>query len=181
MTYTIETIEPIPKLVGTASSWSVINQSAPLGNGFSSKTWLGANVTILYPVWIPVRTPARRVWWVNGATVSGTAGVGLYSSDSQGAPSVLRWSQTAAQATINVVQFTSIATPDVVPPGLWWLALASTSATATFFGTGFTQEGRFGTSKLELATNMPSSASGYAHSTGNQVGWAYGFATTDTP
>lgn len=91
-----------------------------------SAAWPAANRAIYMPVRIPVPGLVQQVWWENGATVSGNVDLGLY--DHVGTR--LFSTGSTAQAGTSAKQAVDVA--DVlVGPGLFYLALACSSATAT--------------------------------------------------
>jgi hypothetical protein len=96
-------------------------------NGANSAAWPAANRAIFFPFWIAHPYPVARLFWCNGATVSGNVDCGIYSADGT---KILSTGSTA-QATINVVQ--SVAASLLLTPGSYHAALAVDNATATMF------------------------------------------------
>jgi len=130
--FTPGAVEPVPPMVGTwTPGWGKIMTSL-LTSGPSSGTWPAANTGYWHPVSIPTTCVAKRMWWVNGATVSATynleAGIYLDGGFKPGAKLITTGS--VAQGTLNVVQFADI-TDTVLPPGLYWLWLSCSSTNAT--------------------------------------------------
>lgn len=90
-------------------------------------TWPTANLAILYPIRIAYPTVITRMFWQNGATVSGNVDIGIY--DSQGNRIVS--SGSTAQAGVSVIQ--SVDTTDVtLQKGIYYIAMACDNTTATF-------------------------------------------------
>lgn len=89
--------------------------------------YASANRAVYIPVLIPQRATFVKAFWWNGATVAGNVDVGLYDD---------AWSRIAstgstAQSGANSLQEVDI-TDFAVPPGRYYLAFASSDATATF-------------------------------------------------
>lgn len=87
------------------------------------------NRAIFVPFSITGRYPVTKVWWTNGATISGNVDVGVYSDDG----ALILHAGTTAQATANVIQSVTLATAVVLNPASYYMALEASSATATFF------------------------------------------------
>jgi hypothetical protein len=87
----------------------------------------GANVAMYIPVLVPDTATVYKLAWLNGATVAGNVDVGVY--DFKG--SRLVSSGSTAQSGVSAIQVADIA-DTVIRPGLYYLALATDSATATF-------------------------------------------------
>lgn len=87
------------------------------------------NQNTAYYIPFVVETPlvAQQMAWENGATLNGTVDVGLY--DAEGKRLVVSAANT--QTGASVLQVANI-TDTVLLPGLFYMALASSSATATF-------------------------------------------------
>ena len=166
-------------MVSTFGFWSLGTPQDALSNAApSSATWEAVNKVVYTPVRIPLTTICKRVWWVNGATVSGgaTIEVGVYA-DAGFQPGAKLLSASATQGTANNVQFADV-TDTPLTPGLWWLALRMSSITNT---TGFSNNlgggSGFKARTLEqLSQNpLPATATAVERTTGRT--WVYGFST----
>ena len=95
----------------------------------ASTVWPAAQLAL----YVPFRTAqAIRIagfFWMNGATVNGNTDCGVY--DSGGAK--LTSSGATAQAGASAIQSVALGTAIIIPAGVFYLALLSTSATATYF------------------------------------------------
>lgn len=126
----------MPPMLSAFSPWfsPYINEeftaSAP-----SSATWESANRIVYQWISIPATFVVRRVWWANGATVSGgaTIEVGVYNSTGGApAPSSLLVSGSAVQSGsgANALQFVDV-TDTVLTPGNYAIAITSSATTST--------------------------------------------------
>ena len=126
----------MPSVFGVLSPCSIGNElTALMAAGTSSDlTSPGApgvaNVAIYVPVNVSETITIVKCWWVNGGTVSGNIDLGLYP-ETGGAKLVTLGS--TAMSGANAVQEGNIA-DTVVPPGRYLMAMAWSSATATFDG-----------------------------------------------
>jgi hypothetical protein len=183
MTYTLGLPSPgLPHFVSPfVSAWHpVIRGAAPASGAFPS-----ANTAYYTPLYVPQVAPVRRLFWVNGSTVSESynVDVGIYS-DAGGKPGTrLVSSGSTAQGTASVAQFVDVA--DIaLAPGLYWLAITCSSTLATFFrtttGTG-ALDTIFGFEEAS-ALPLPATATPVELSEATPVAlWGCGFATTASP
>lgn len=98
--------------------------------GGTSAVWPGTNSAYLVP--FAMRSPylVRRVWWANGSgTITGNVDVGIYTLSG----TLLVSSGATAQANASVIQSVALGTPFLLGPGSYYMAMSSSSATATFF------------------------------------------------
>ena len=94
----------------------------------AAAAWPTANKAIYCPVLVDRVITVTQMAVVNGATVNGNLDLGIY--DEAGNKVVSKGS--TAQSGTNAVQALDI-TDTELKPGLYFLALASSSGTATFF------------------------------------------------
>lgn len=87
-----------------------------------------ANRVIFVPFVNPEPALIKKVWWHNGATVAGSVDCGVY--DENGVQLIQAGS--IVQATINVLQEVDVA-DTYIGRGRFYLAIAASNATATFF------------------------------------------------
>lgn len=169
-------IPPMVSVFNRATGW--VNPNLCISP--ASATWESANRTVYYPLLLRAPCVVRRVWWANGATVSGGANiaVGVYSDSGYG-PGGLLVSGTAVQGTASQVQFVD-ATDTALAPGLYWIAVASDSATnTTMFRSGIGSGYEAGYRFQEAAGTLPATATP-VESSGTTV-WLCGFSTTASP
>lgn len=176
--------DPVPPMVSAWTRligwWDYGFSSAP-----SSGTWEaggGANRAVYVPIVIPSVCVVRRVWWVNGSSVSATYNidVGVYA-DAGGIPGAkLVSSGSTAQGTASNVQFADV-TDTTLSPNLYWLAIACSSASATFFrnnsSAAWNASVRF---MQETAFALPATATP-VESDATLTFYLCGFATTSSP
>lgn len=96
------------------------------GQTCSSAVWPSANLAIFYPFFIVERHRYRVIFWHNGATAAGDVDAGIYSTAGAKLVSTGAVAQsgtsTSQQANIDVT----------LEPGMYYLALSSSSGAATF-------------------------------------------------
>jgi hypothetical protein len=116
-------------VLGTYNEGSLVADfQTSTGNAFNNTTGtVGANTAFYTQVQVNTTITAYQMAWINGATLSGTVDVGIYSD----ANVRLVSSAPQTQAGVSTVQAFDIA-DTVLTPGTYFLALASSSATATF-------------------------------------------------
>ena len=134
--------------------------------GAGSSAWGTANLIGYYPFLCITPFLVQRVFWGNGATVSGNVDVGVYNTDGV----LLLNAGSTAQATINVAQSVALGTPYLLTPDLYYFGVAASSATATFVGSGvgtpdFMQH--FGMGQQSAAPPLPAT-------------WTFASASTST-
>lgn len=123
----------------------------------ASLTWASANLARYVPISIPFAYPVNRVFWGNGSVVGTAADFGIYTQD--GTRLYSTGSTTASGASIP--QYTTPATPFVLPPGDYYFAL--NNAGTLNRGWGFSAASpnlRFGGVKTQAvgATALPANA-----------------------
>lgn len=171
--------EPVLTMVSTIGDYAPFARFAVTAP--SSATFETANRAVYYPLLIPTVCTARRVWWANGSTVSASYNVdcGIYADAGRKPGAKLVSSGSTAQGTASQVQFVDV-TDTVLAPGLYWVALACSSASATFFtrsgSTGYDAIIRF---QEATAIPLPSTATPVEASASSV--YVFGFATTASP
>lgn len=116
----------------------MIGSKGPTSGGSSLYTIASAtnpsqNLAFYTPFVVSIPTMIRKMWVYNGATVNGNLDLGIY--DAKGTRLVS--SGSTAQSGTNDLQAVDV-TDTLLSPGLFYLALASDSATSTFFAQTFT-------------------------------------------
>lgn len=130
MDFPVEAIQiPPSNVLGTLKETSEAYDAIIMENRtIVSSAWPAANRALFFPIRVASPFLITKVAWLNGATVNGNVDVGVY--DILGNQIVSLGS--TAQATINAVQSGDIA-DTLLERSLYYIALASDSATATFF------------------------------------------------
>ena len=142
----------MPSVFGIRSLESLGSQAPGVGASGAPGT---VNTTLYVPLQVTETITIVKGWWVNGATVSGNVDIGLYPET--GGAKIVSLGSTAQSGT-NTLQEGNIA-DTVVPPGRYLMALAWSSATATFFGTFFgSSSGKSLGFAMEAAFALPASA-----------------------
>lgn len=134
---------------------------------FTAAAWGTANTATYIPIIVGATTTVYRLAWINGATVNGNADAGLYDRNGNRLVSVGGVAQTGA----SVPQVSDIA-DTVLTPGLYYMGMASDSATATFNHGGTTVS-----SPLLRACGATTQVNAYPlPTTATFGGFAFGFA-----
>lgn len=122
----------LPLTIWTADArhgLGVGNRAIAAGSAaFASVAWGTANLMQLVPVRVPYRYPVQSLYTYNFATVAGNLEIGVYSTDMTKIVST----GSVAQAGASTIQ--SVNVDAVLEPDMYYLALASSSTTATFAG-----------------------------------------------
>ena len=124
----------LPLFVSTFSRWSGAWDLPRLGSAVNvaSLTWPVANSAFYVPVFLPFSYPVRRVFWVNGSSVTSVSmDFGIYTADG----TRLYSTGSTAESAINVPQYTT-PTNFLLAPGAYYFALSCTSITANRGGQG---------------------------------------------
>lgn len=133
MTYRPGYAEPSPTLIsafglGRYGGW------APVGHPNAPASATNAGGTLYYvPLLVPTRCEVTKGWWINGASVSGNAGIGVYTSTLDGLPDKLL-AQTASTTVsgISTVQVASLGSTVVLVPGLFFAAVVWSGTSEQF-------------------------------------------------
>jgi hypothetical protein len=117
-----------PLFIGTAEGlYGVADTMRAYGGpGVTTSTWPAANLAIYVPFTIPFRYPVKRVWWVNGSTITGNIAYGIYSHDM----AKIYATASTAQSGASVMQYTTPSPDFVLPPGDYYHALIVSATTA---------------------------------------------------
>lgn len=115
-----------------ANTYDCLNRSS---GGATGLAWPAANRALFVPFSVPAPVIAKKLWWFNGATVTGSVDMGIY--DLAG----VRLVSTGAtgQSGSSAVQIADI-TDTALQPGVYYLAMAMDStSTAVRYSTASTQ------------------------------------------
>ncbi len=96
----------------------------------ASGTWPTAATAYFYPVYLSQPRTYTKAWWLNGATAAGNVDVGIYTISGATATRVVA-STAVAQAGVSAMQVAGTFTTTTIGPGLYYLAMACSLATAT--------------------------------------------------
>jgi hypothetical protein len=124
-------MEPTPLLVSVLSRCALGQVQGLGGTAITSVAHPSANLSIFVPFRLLAPMPVVQVWWMQGATAAGNVDVGVYTPDGR----LLLSGGSVAQsvAGINTFGKVTLGTPILLLPGAYYLALACSSATATFY------------------------------------------------
>ena len=114
-----------PLFIHTYSGYSAVGTRCGAFT-IASATWPVANTAYYIPFWLPFPYNVRRVFWVNGSSVTSTnRDFGIYTADG-----VRLYSTTSTAAVgISVPQYVD-ATDFLLTPGAYYFGLSSSSITA---------------------------------------------------
>jgi len=125
-------IEPVPPMVSMwTDGWGLIQEGIASSQP-ASGTFEAADTGVYFPVYVPSVCVARRMWWINGASVTGNVEAGIYRDSGFKPAAKLITTGIVGQSGTNTTQFGEI-TDTVLTPSLYWLYLSESSASATFF------------------------------------------------
>lgn len=119
----------LPVTVWTGSKYSIGlgSRAALAGTGqFTSLAWGTANLAVHVPFYLPFRYPVRNLFVFNFATANGNTDIGIYNKDLV----LIASSGATAQSGTSTMQF--FAKDIILEPGQYYMALSSSSTTATF-------------------------------------------------
>lgn len=179
-------------LLGTGAVPAMISAETPCvalvssathlaGSNYASATWPAADAAHFYPILIPFACVVRRVWWANGATVSASYNIdcGIYADAGYKPGAKIVSSGSTAQGTAANVQFADV-TDTALAPGLYWLALVCSSASATIqrISTNTNADAAF---KFVQTSALPLPATASPVESTSRTIQLFGFATTASP
>ena len=172
------TIPPMVSVFNSQIGWAseAVTVSAPASAAYHS-----ASGACYYPVQLAAPCIVRRVWWANGATVSGgaTIEVGVYADSGYG-PGTKIISGSATQGTASEVQFVDV-TDTALTPGVYWIAVTSDSATDTTLFRSDISTGYDAAFMFEEASASPLPATATPVESTNSNIYLCGFSTTASP
>jgi hypothetical protein len=146
---------PVNSVVTTLSPWCVgVELAAVAAAAPASTAWPSANRAILTPMRLPEIVTVTKLYWYNGATVSGNVDCGIYTADGR----LVVSTGSTAQAGTSAGQEVNI-TDTQIGPGIYYLALALSSATGTIFRTAPTLAFLKAMGLLQIASAVPLPAS----------------------
>lgn len=144
----------LPQTIWTGGRFSLCvgSRATAAGSGqFVSTAWGTANLAIAIPVFLPFRYPVRNLFVYNFATVAGNVDAGIYNKDLV----LIASAGTTLMAGATGLQF--FPKDITLEPGTYYLAMSSSSTTATFacnVGLGTATRERY-LGMLQMATALP--------------------------
>lgn len=121
---------PDPVVLSTMTD-SMANLAAATAIGASS-AFPTAATAYFFPVKLSRARTYTKAWWLNGATAAGNVDVGIYTISGTTATRVVA-STAVAQAGVSDIQVATTFTTTTIGPGLYYIALSASLATATFW------------------------------------------------
>lgn len=125
--------------------------------GASSAAWPSSNLGIYIP--LALRTPylVKQVFWVNGTSVTGNVDCGIYSVGG----TLLTSIGPTAQSGTSTIQAVVLSTAILLTPGSYYMALSSSSSSATFNRLSCTAVGgqAMGSAQQASVGTLPATAS----------------------
>jgi hypothetical protein len=122
-----------PLFLGT---WSPPHTDVALLRSFASAgagalTWV-ANLAVYVPFYLPAPMPVRRVWWINGSTITtSNADVGVFNADGVRMLSA----GLTALAGASAVQYATLGADKLLMPGRYYFGYVCDNTTARAQGT----------------------------------------------
>lgn len=158
---------PTMPVISTMNT-SVYNQ-APFTTGVPTSTQFNAssNVATYYPIMIDAPILMKKLWWLNGNSVSGNVDIGIYGV---GGGRIASTGSTAQSGTA-AVQSVTLGTPLLLTPDLYYMAWVADNTTATLFGVPFSSEDlrRHGLFTQTSAFALPATATFASNTTATKV------------
>lgn len=108
------------------------------GIAAASVTWATANQARYIPVSFPWAYSVKRVFWVNGATVTGNMDFGIYNPDGT---RIYSTGSTAQTGNASIPQFVT-PTAFVLPPGDYYFAQNCSGTAGAAWGNAVAAEGQ---------------------------------------
>jgi hypothetical protein len=108
-----------------SGDWALLNQTQ---GGFGSAVFPAANRALYFPMAIWTPYTVTKCFWYNGTTGGGNVDIGVYS---MGGARLLSLGSTA-QGTASTVVSATLGSAFLLTPGMYYLAFACNSGTATF-------------------------------------------------
>lgn len=96
----------------------------------AAATWPVVKLAIFVPFKLDTPYILRKLWWMNGGSVSGNVDCGVYMADNTSGM-LLASAGSTAQASTSVIQAVTLGTPVTLGPGRYYMALAIDNTTAT--------------------------------------------------
>lgn len=96
----------------------------------ASAAWPNANRALYVPFFIHSPFLVRRLFWLDGAVLSGNVDIGLYTE--QGRRLVSSGSTAQSGGTINTIRALTLGTPLVLTPAIYYMAMACDNVTSQF-------------------------------------------------
>jgi hypothetical protein len=124
-------MEPTPLIVSVLSRCALGRAQGLGGTGLTSTTHPANNLSLFVPFRLLTAMPVKQAWWMQGATAAGNVDVGVYTLDARLLFSGGAVAQSVAGA--GAIGSVTFSTAPVLTPGAYYLALAASLATGTFY------------------------------------------------
>lgn len=151
-------VDNLPLHVHVYTRWSgawAARAVLALGAG-AGAGWPAANLAIYVPLQLPFWYPVKRVFWVNGSTITGNYDLGIYSKGGN------RMASTGSTAMTPASDLQYANLDILLSPGAYYIALLNDGTTnRAFGGTAITANaGRIGGLKEQAvgAATLPATA-----------------------
>lgn len=159
----------VPATIGPGSECALACESLLCGTP-ASVAMGTTNVAVFYPFVVNSLFSDRFFWWINGGVVSGNVDCGIYDSTGH----LIDHCNPTAQAGTSALQSVVGVSNQFIYPGSYFMALAWTSATATFLAgaspvAGFPAAHGWRSLTGLTAGTLPTSAAGGTVSTITQL------------
>lgn len=119
-----------------------------------SGPWTPAGLAAFYPVYLDAPRTYVKAFWHNGATAAGNVDVGIYTISGATATRVVA-STAEAQGTVSTLQVAATFASTTIGPGLYYLAVSSSLATATFWRSLLTAQAGKAAGCFQAASSHP--------------------------
>ena len=123
--------KPDPMVLSTVTA-DLIGLSDVGGGSSTSALWPTALKAMFYPVRLSQPRTYVKAWWLNGNTAAGNVDVGIYTLSGTTMSRVVA-STAEAQGTVSTMQVAATFTTTTIGPGLYYLAMSCSLATATMW------------------------------------------------
>lgn len=178
MTTIGSSIMPLSSTISTFSEEAKGVHNLVLSNSFASAAFPAANLGVFFPITLRYSVLLQQFFWYNGSTATGNIDIGIYTEDGTKIIS----SGNTGQTGTSVLQLVNV-TDTQLGVGNYYLALASSSASSTFFST--TQSGaRFAQSlgiyQQASASPLPATATFASYSQATAFYPYIGFSSVPT-
>lgn len=173
-------LDPGPLHITSTGRYAIAGLLQSLVTGtpaLNSATWPTNNLAVYAPIAVPHRFTVGRFLWVNGANLTGSADVGLYSATG----SRLMSTGATARAGATAVQYVGV-TDQSFPPGHYYLALVGASTTGSYLAAQLANQYEVRMSgwlqEVLGSTTLPTTMTPVSFTGANAFG--FGFTQSDT-
>jgi len=122
-----------PPVISTFSQYCTCHRLVFLANSVasgSSFAWPSANRAMFLPIHLPAPFLLKSFFAVNGTTATGNIDLGVYGVDG----TLIASKGSTAQSGTSTLQILTLATPIILSPGRYFMAVSASSTSTTFIG-----------------------------------------------